>query len=214
MQALRLPVAYAVGSTHGHWPATPLCVRPIRAARGVRRGISATRQPKGMRAQPRAHPRRGPPVHLAGPFTSASIGSPHRYGHGPSSAAASSSPASTQSWLPPPLRRPGSPVPSSARPPPCGCACAHVPAVRVGWSGDPAPAPPLPGSAPARRALRHRPPPPSSSARRLLSRRPLAPPTPSPAPCFSPCTAEAALQLGAENEKSPLRRVRGASHIS
>ena len=62
-----LPVAHAVGSLHSCRPATPLCVRPLRATRGVRRRIPATRQPKGMRAQPRAPPRRDPPVDLAGP---------------------------------------------------------------------------------------------------------------------------------------------------
>ena len=64
-------VAHAVGSSHSHWPATLLCVRPIHAARGVRRCISATLQPKGMRAQPRARPRRAPPVDLANPPSSA-----------------------------------------------------------------------------------------------------------------------------------------------
>ena len=68
---VRPPVAHAAGSLHSHWPATLLCIRPIHAARGVRRGISATLQPKGMRAQPRARPRRGPPVDLANPPPSA-----------------------------------------------------------------------------------------------------------------------------------------------
>jgi hypothetical protein len=48
-----LPVAHAVGSLHSYRPATPLRVRPLRATRGVLRSISATRQPKGMRAQRR-----------------------------------------------------------------------------------------------------------------------------------------------------------------
>ena len=61
MQAFRPPVAYAVGSSLSCKPATLRRVRPIHAARGVRRGIIASRQPKGKRAQLRARPRRGPP---------------------------------------------------------------------------------------------------------------------------------------------------------